>query len=375
MAEQELGALLVTDPANLYYLTGYNAWSFYTPQFLFVPADGDLYFFTRAMDAVGASRTAILPREQIIGYPETLVHQATAHPFGWAANALRDIGVVKELGRTRVGLEMDAHFFSPKAYLSLGMSLPEWQFVDSLELVNWIRLVKSSAEIDAMRAAADIASSAMRAAVDTIQVGVRQCDAAAEITRAQIIGTPSHGGDYPAIVPMMPTGVAADTPHLTWSDDRFERNEAVIVELAGVHRRYHVPLARTIMLGNPSAPVARVAEAARTGIEAVLDMVRPGVRAADLADTWDTVLARHGLEKPSRIGYSIGIGYPPDWGERTVSLRGDDATVLQENMTFHLICGMWMDGYGYEVSESILVTADGVETFTRFPRDLLRSEK
>jgi len=40
-------------------------------------------------------------------------------------------------------------------------------------------------------------------------------------------------------------------------------------------------------------------------------------------------------------------------------------------MTFHLICGMWMHGYGYELSESIRVTATGVETFTSYKRGLL----
>lgn len=86
------------------------------------------------------------------------------------------------------------------------------------------------------------------------------------------------------------------------------------------------------------------------------------------------MLARHGLSKPSRIGYSIGIGYPPDWGERTVSLRADEATVLAENMTFHAIFGMWMDGYGYEVSEPLRVTENGVETFTSFPPSLIPAE-
>ena len=58
MAHQGLAALVVTDPANLYYLTGYNAWSFYTPQMLYVPSEGDLILFARAMDAQGAHRTS-----------------------------------------------------------------------------------------------------------------------------------------------------------------------------------------------------------------------------------------------------------------------------------------------------------------------------
>ena len=64
---QGLSAIIVTDPANIFYLIGYNAWSFYTPQMLFVPIDGEMLFFAREMDAHGAHRTTWLPDEQIVG--------------------------------------------------------------------------------------------------------------------------------------------------------------------------------------------------------------------------------------------------------------------------------------------------------------------
>lgn len=371
MAKQGLSALLVTDPANLYYLTGYNAWSFYTPQLLFVPADGPMLLFTRAMDAGGASRTTWLPEENIVGYPERYVHRPHLHPFDWVAFALRERYLIAPAAAGCVGLEMDSHFFSPKAYRSLLNAVPEWTLVDCFELVNWVRAVKSPAEIELMRAAAKICTAAMAKAAETIDVGVRQCDAAAAISRTQIAGVDGLGGDYPAIVPMLPTGEAADTPHLTWSDATFEAGQPVVIELAGAYHRYHAPLARTIMLGTPPARLAKLADAVADGLGAVLTEVQPGVPVHELARTWNRTLAKYGLEKPSRIGYSIGVGYPPDWGERTISLRSEDESVLAENMTFHLIGGMWMDNYGYELSESIRVSSDGVETLTSFPRELL----
>src|SRR5699024_12447611 len=69
MVDHGLAALIVTDPANIYYLTGYNAWSFYTPQLLFVPSSGPMTLFMRDMDARGASHTSWLPPEDIVGYP------------------------------------------------------------------------------------------------------------------------------------------------------------------------------------------------------------------------------------------------------------------------------------------------------------------
>jgi ectoine hydrolase len=83
-----------------------------------------------------------------------------------------------------------------------------------------------------------------------------------------------------------------------------------------------------------------------------------------------TVISRHGLVKDSRIGYSIGIGYPPDWGERTVSLRAAEHSVLTTGMAFHVILGMWMDGWGYELSEPVVVTGSGAERLTDLPQEL-----
>ncbi|THE17304.1 M24 family metallopeptidase [Kocuria rosea] len=372
MDYQGLGALIVTDPANIFYLTGYDAWSFYTPQMLFVPAQGEMLLYLREMDANGAFRTSWLPPDQIVGYPERYVHRPHLHPFDWVAFDLRRRGQIAPAARGCVGLEMDSHFFSPKGYRSLVNALPEWTLVDCFELVNWARAVKSEAEIQYMRTAARVTTAAMQAAIDAIEPGVPQNRVAAQIARAQAEGVDDAWGDFPAIVPMLPTGASADTPHLTWSDRVLREGDAVVVELAGAHRRYHVPLARTVMLGPPTDELLRLEAAVGEGLQAVLDTVAEGVPVRELARAWNWSLAERGLEKHSRLGYSIGIGYPPDWGERTISIRTEDESVLTENMTFHVICGMWMTGYGYEVSESVRVTRTGVETFTSFPRALIR---
>jgi ectoine hydrolase len=366
MAQRGFGALVVCDPANLFYLTGYNAWSFYTPQCLVVPAEGEVHLFARAQDANGASFTCSLPLEQIHGYPEELVHRPDVHPFDWIAAAAREFVPAGEL----VGVEADAHFFSPRGYLALDSGLPENRLVDSAEMVNWVRLVKSPYEIKQMRIAGTIAERAMRTAIEGLRPGRRQCDLVAEILAAQATGTPEHGGDYPALWPLLPTGEAAGTPHLTWTDKPFRVGEATTIELAGTFGRYHAPLARTVMLGDPPQRLTETAKIVAEAMHATLEAIRPGVTGDAVHQASDRVIRAHGLEKDSRIGYSIGIGYPPDWGERTVSLRHRETTELAAGMAFHIILGMWMDDWGYELSEPIVVTPNGVERLTDLPHEL-----
>jgi ectoine hydrolase len=78
------------------------------------------------------------------------------------------------------------------------------------------------------------------------------------------------------------------------------------------------------------------------------------------------------LQKDSRIGYAIGLGYPPDWGEHTVSLRAGERTVLLANMTLHLMLGMWLENWGMEMSETVRITDSGAECLTSFPRGVHR---
>jgi ectoine hydrolase len=366
MAQNGFAALIVCDPANLFYLTGYNAWSFYTPQCLLVGANGPPHLFTRAMDAGGARHTANLDCDHIHGYPEDLVHRVDAHPFDWMGEAIRDVVPAREV----IGVECDSHYFSPRGFHALERALVSNRLVDSGELVNWVRVVKSAFEIGQLRIAGAIAEQAMRVACSGLRPGRRQCDVVAEIMAAQARGTAEHGGDYPALVPLLPTGKTAGTPHLTWCDEAFRVDEATTIELAGVFGRYHAPLARTVMLGEPPSRLVDTAKVIAEAMAATLSAIRPGADGSAVHLAFDRVIRPYGLLKDSRVGYSIGIGYPPDWGERTISLRRGETTELVAGMAFHVILGIWNNEFGYELSEPIVVTDTGTERLTNLPHEL-----
>ncbi len=363
-----IDVLIVSDPANMNYLTGYDGWSFYVPQVVTVAADADEpIWIGRGMDANGAKQTTFLRAEDIIGYPDHYVQNPNKHPMNFVADQIKNRGWEKR----SVGVEMDAYYFSARGFAELQKDLPQATFKDANLLVSWVRIIKSAQEIDLMKQAGKIAERVMQTAIDTVSPGIRECDAVAEVYRAQMRGTDTFGGDYPAIVPMMPTGEKTATPHLTWTDDPYGNETAVNLELAACRHRYHSPLARTVYLGaNPPRKLGETADVVVEGLDAALAVVKPGARCEDVELVWRQVIARAGLEKESRIGYSMGLNYPPDWGEHTASLRPGDKTVLQPNMTFHMILGMWMDDWGFECSESFRVTETGCETFADFPRKL-----
>lgn len=367
MEEKGVDVLLLTDPANINYLSGYDGWSFYVHQMLVVLLDEEQPFWIgRGQDANAAKVTTWLDENHIIPYTDDYVQSAVKHPMDFVSNILKEIG---QHNRS-IGIEMDAYYFTAKSFLQLQKGLPDATFADATNLVNFVRIIKSDQEIDFMRKAARIVEKAMQTGIDSIKEGVRECDAVAKIYEAQISGTDSFGGDYPAIVPLLPSGEKTSTPHLTWTDDRYKSGEPVILELAGCYKRYHVPMARTAIIGEPSSQVKYLADVVVEGLNETLAAIKPGMTCEEVEGVWRKSIAKSGFVKDSRIGYSMGLNYPPDWGEHTASLRQGDSTILQPNMTFHLIPGIWLDHYGAEISESFRVTETGCEVFADFPREL-----
>lgn len=367
MQKRGLDLLIVNDVANQHYITAYDGWSFYTPQVVLVPIEEEEpVWIGRAMDAAGGLLTAWMKPENVVGFPEDHVQRPDRHPMDWIAQWI----VNKGWGNRRIGIELEAYYFSPKAHARLVAGLPNAKFHDADLLVNWIRAVKSPAEIAYLRKASLLAQAAVTKAYEVIAPGVRECDAIAQIQAAQVAGAKDFAGDITALPPTILGGENASAPHIMWSDRRFGANETIALELAGVCRRYAAGLARTLQLGKTPQRVADTAKAVLEGMDAVLATTRPGIFAEHVEAAWRKVIARHGLKKESRIGYSIGVAYPPDWGEHTISLRPGDKTVLQPGNVVHCILGMWMEGWGIEVSETILVTEKGNETLTKFPREI-----
>lgn len=369
MRERGFDMLVCADPASMNYLTGYDGWSFYVHQYVVVALDREEPLWVgRAMDAPGARLTAFLAPESIRAYPETHVDAPDLHPAQVLAAEIAGLGGERAV----IGVDLDAFYFTARAYLELGRALPNARLVDAELLVAWVRLVKSPAEVEMVRGAAAIVSNAMAVGMAAVAPDVRECDAVAEITAAQFRGTAGFWGDYPAALANVPHGAKTAAPHLTWSGERYRHGEVAYLELGGCHARYHAALARTLYLGTPPAALTNVVSVVAEGMGVALDAARPGATAHEVAAAWNAVIARAGYEKPSRIGYSIGLNYPPDWGERTLSLREGAHVPLAPNMCFHMILGMWMDDWGYELSETFRITEAGApEVLTNFSRELV----
>ncbi|QRM32181.1 M24 family metallopeptidase [Microvirga sp. VF16] len=367
MEREQVDLLIVTDPASMAWLTGYDGWSFYVHQCVLIRQNEEPVWFGREMDGNGARRTVYMDESRIRSYADHYVQSSQYHPMTELGALITDLGWSTGV----IGIEKDNYYFTHAAFEALASTLPNARFKDTTRLVKWQRIVKSPREIEYMRGAGKIVSAMHQRVAEVLRPGVKQSDVVAEIYHSAIRGVEGVWGDYPAAVPMIGAGIDASAPHLTWSDRELRAGESIFFELAGVHKRYHSPLSRTFYLGKPDQKFLDAEKAVIEGTAAGLEKAVAGNACEDVARAYYSVIETYGLKKPSRCGYSIGLAYPPDWGEHSASFRLGDRTELRPGMTFHFMSGLWFGDWGLEITESILITDKQPECLANTPRELI----
>lgn len=355
MAARGLDVALLSQPENIFYLTGLDHWGYFAPHLLIVPAEGEITLVTRAMERVTIEN-------QVHG-ARFAGHSDSETAADAAARILQDIGP-----RRRAGLESWSSGLPHGLARQLADALPGTAWIDMTGAVDALRRRKSPAEQDCMRQAARISDAAAAAAIDAIRDGAREADIAAECQRAMT----AAGGTYPGFGPFIRPATRLGEEHTSWGGGVVRNGEAVFLELSGCSRRYHAPLGRLIFLGSAPAGAREMEAVCRRAFDAVLGALVPGRRARDVYAAWQGVVDDAGLSHYRRhhCGYIVGIGVPPSWtgGNTVTGLRHDSDLTLEEGMSFHVLSWLMGTGRGdYFVSNTVLLGASGPEVLTLTP--------
>ena len=353
-------AMLTTTPENITYLTGFETPGHYWWQGMIVPRYGEPTTVSRLLEVSGMDAMSWIEPERNVAYRDD------EDPMEVLVGLLTSMG----LDRGRVGYERDGWFFTAAQQDRMFSLLPHTDWIDCSGLIEHGRIIKSPLELERIADAARTTEAGMRAGIDAVACGATENDVAAEATAAMI----RAGSEWPSIMPFVASGERGAIGHATWFHRRLDPSDTVFLELSGCRSRYHAPLMRTVVLGEPADDTVQAFEAVQAAFEAALEAVRPGVPAGDVDHRARQVIAESGFggTQTSRVAYSVGIAVPPDWGEgQILSMRPDERRLLQENMTFHLLPWVQLPGRGgMGCTETIRVTADGGERITDFPREL-----
>lgn len=357
MAARDLDALLVTTPENIYYLSGYHTPGYYCSQAMLVPMDGDPIVLTRGIEETNARMLSWLDRSDS--------YMDDEEPMELFAETLKGDGFAK----SRIGIERISWFLTLADFEKLSERLPEATFVDGSMVVEACRVVKSEAEIACIREAARMAEAGMAAALSSARAGVTEANVAAEIHKAQT----DMASEYPGLPVFVTSGVRTSLTHGTWTARRIEDGDPVFFEISGCHKRYSAALLRCGAVGAPTERHRKMADASIRSLERMIEAIRPGRPLGDVWQVWADTMAECAYEgRFKRTGYSIGINFPPDWGEGYIlCFKRGETRVLEPNMTFHIPSSVKQFGdRDASNSETVRVTEDGCEVMTTFERRL-----
>jgi len=357
LEQRGLDAMLLSGPENQFYVTGYETTGFHSfPQTLVVPRSGPPLLVTRRLEEGNAAAAHALACR---GYRDD------EDPAEALAHALRDVG----LAEGTIGVEKTVPWLTVRLFEGLQQALSAAKLVDVSGLVELMRAVKSPAEIAYMRQAAVAVAAGMRAGLDAIRAGANERDVAAAVFPARIRAG-SHFVRNPTYITAGPRSALA---HATWLGRTLTRGDVVFMEMGANVRHYDAALIRTAVVGPPSDDVRRAADASIAGLTAALATVRAGITGADVYRATRDAIAGAGCAEffLHRAGYGIGIEFLT-WIERGgVSLDAGSSTVLEANMTLHLVPYLLLPGVGsVGFSETVRVTETGCEVLTDCPRVL-----
>ncbi len=362
LERRSLDGLLMFRQESMYYLTGYDTFGYVFFQCLYMGSDGEtLTLLTRTPDLRQAQHTSVV--EDIRIYIDT----EDSNP----ASELREILEEHGCRGNRLGVETDAYGLTGYNLKRLEAALDGFcELEEASDIVTRLRAVKSPAEIEYVREAARLADKALDRAVEKAGPGGFEGDVLAALQGAVYEG----GGDPPANEVIIGSGPRALLFRYASGMRHMDPVDQLSLEWAGVFRRYHAAMMRTVLIGEASDYQRYLFDAVHEATEAMTDALSPGRPVGDVDTAHRRVLDAAGLKEHrfAACGYSLGTTFQPNWMDWPMLYEGNSA-LAEPGMVFFLHCIVTDSEHGVAMSlgRTCLVTETGREVLSRQPLELL----
>jgi Xaa-Pro dipeptidase len=357
LQSKNLDGLLMIQQERMYYLTGYDTFGFCFFQCLYLGADGRLALLTWSADLRQAQRTSTIEDIRI------WTDQAGAQPAAQLRDMLESLGCRGK----RLGIETNSYgltHFNGKA-----VETPMEKFCDLVESTNLIdnlRLVKSPEELKFVRKAGALGDEVLKAGIGKTKADADEGD----ILAAQHAAIFSGGGDYPGNEFIIGSGRDALLCRYKSGRRKLSKRDQLTLEFAGVYRHYHAASMRTLLIGKPSQQYVRMDEACRYALAEVEATLVPGKTAGDVFAAHASVMDAHGMQKHrlNACGYSLGAKFTPSSMDLSMFYRDNEVEMAAGMVYFaHMILMDSDAGAAYCLGRTYILGARKPEPVSKYP--------
>jgi len=361
LKNQNLDGLLMFRQESMYWLTGYDTFGYVYFQCLVLTAKGDLVLLTRAPDLRQAQNTSIIKNIRI------WIDKEKSNPTNELKNILSDLS----LENSNLGVEYEAYGLTGRSAINLNYSLKNFaKLHDKSELVSFLRVIKSPAEIVYVRKAAELADQAMEAAWKYSHAGENESKILAEMQGAIFGG----GGDYPANEFIIGSGKNALLCRYQSEKRKLDKLDQLSIEWAGTYKHYHSAMFRTIPIGKVNDKQKKMYSACLEALKACENKLKPGNKVGEVFDAHAKVFDKIGYKKSrmNACGYSLGATFAPNWMDWPM-LYTENPVILSEGMVFfmHMILMDSDNQLAMNLGETYLLTNSGNERLGKKKLDLV----
>ena len=361
MKEKNLDALLMFRQESMYWLTGYDTFGFVFFQTLILDKNGEIILLTRAPDLRQAQNTSIIEDIRI------WVDKDKSKPTDQLIDILSEFG----LRKSNLGVEYEAYGLTGRSAMRLNDSLKTFATLhDKSELISFLRVIKSPAEIVYVRKAAELADKALEAAWKYAHSGQNESKILAEMQGAVFNG----GGDYPANEFIIGSGKNALLCRYQSEKRNLDEIDQLSIEWAGAYKHYHSAMFRTIPIGKVNEMQKKMYEACFEALKACEKKLKPGNKVGEVFDVHAEVFDKLGYKKSrmNACGYSLGTTFAPNWMDWPMLYTGNPYVIEPGNVFFmHMILMDSDNELAMNLGETYLLTDKGNERLGKQKLDLV----
>lgn len=271
---------------------------------------------------------------------------------------------------SRIGMEVPGYYLHPHHFVRIKHLFGESFVTEATNLIHDLTLVKSATELQYIREAARIADIGMTRFMDSLAVGRSELELAGEIYHALL----TSGSGLAASPINLVSGDRSCFSHGAPTDRRLRSGDFGNVEFGATFKRYTSTIGRQFCLGPPTARMRELMDLVGRASDACLAEIRAGVAAVVPHEAAKRVIADAGLNhgRVHLSGYGLAPGSPPGWAE-PIHLFGGSSYTLQAGMVLTVEPPVFLgeERLGARIIDNVLVTPDGAEVLSRFPRGLM----
>ena len=345
-----IDALIVFFPENVTWSTGFFTRGYSSFQFAIIPATGEPHIVCRDVEEFYIKKTSPFSSYTLWNDSDDKINIAT--------QAIKSL-----LGKkASVAIEENAWSLSVTRYREMKRWLKGFEWHDGSNIIINLRMIKSEAEIVYQKKAAHAAEMGMSSAIEMAITGKSEREMAANICKKMIMEGSDRAG--PGV---LSSGQRAIYLHGGYSDRIFKSGDKIQLETTPHVKYYHARFMRPIMVENATDREYKFVESLIKIQDEALNEVKPGVLAVvpDLIYREGILNIVNEGQYTNKTFYSIGLLMEPSGGE-PLEAHPLAKWEFKKGMTFHTY--LLVNGFG--MSETILITENGYERLTNFPRKL-----